>query len=104
VVASLLGGIALGLAVAFLAEFSKSCFRSVYDVSRVMVTPVLGNINSIVTRREAKIRRTRRLVVGAASFLFLGSLGFVTWAWSAESALLTPSLRNAIEDLRSALK
>jgi hypothetical protein len=69
-----------------------------------MVVPVLGNINGIVTRREARSRRTRRLVVGAASFLFLGSLAFVTWAWSAESALLSPSLRNAIEDLRSALK
>lgn len=101
---SIVTGLGLGVGLAVLLEYSKTCFRSVYDVSRVMVVPVLGNINSIVTRREARIRRTRRLLVGAASFLLLGSLGFVTWAWSAESALLTPSLRNAIEDLRSALK
>jgi len=101
---SIAAGLGIGVGLAVLLEYSKSCFRSVYDVSRVMVVPVLGNINSIVTRREAKIRRTRRLAVGAASFLLLGSLSFVTWAWSAESALLSPSLRNAIEDLRSALK
>jgi capsular polysaccharide biosynthesis protein len=101
---SIVAGLGLGVGLAVLLEYSKSCFRSVYDVSRVMVVPVLGNINGIVTRREARSRRTRRLVVGAASFLFLGSLAFVTWAWSAESALLSPSLRNAIEDLRSALK
>jgi hypothetical protein len=101
---SIAAGLGIGVGLAVLLEYSKSCFRSVYDVSRVMVVPVLGNINSIVTRREAKLRRTRRLAVGAASFLLLGSLSFVTWAWSAESALLSPSLRNAIEDLRSALK
>lgn len=101
---SIAAGLGIGVGLAVLLEYSKSCFRSVYDVSRVMVVPVLGNINSIVTRRESRIRRTRRLAVGAATFLLLGSLGFVTWAWSAESALLSPSLRNAIEDLRSALK
>jgi capsular polysaccharide biosynthesis protein len=101
---SIVAGLGLGVGLAVLLEYSKSCFRSVYDVSRVMVVPVLGNINSIVTRREARIRRTRRLAVASASLLFLGSLGFVTWAWSTESALLSPSLRNAIEDLRSALK
>ncbi|MFN0008289.1 MAG: hypothetical protein ACKVXR_10300 [Planctomycetota bacterium] len=101
---SVVAGLGLGVGLAVLLEYSKSCFRSVYDVGRVMVVPVLGNINSIVTRREARLRRTRRLLVGATSFLLLGSLGFVTWAWSAESALLSPALRNAIEDLRSALK
>lgn len=101
---SIVAGLGLGVGLAVLLEYSKSCFRSIYDVGRVMVVPVLGNINSIVTRREMRLRRTRRLLVAATSFLLLGSLGFVTWAWSAESALLSPSLRNAIEGLRSALK
>lgn len=101
---SIVAGLGLGVGLAVLLEYSKSCFRSVYDVGRVMVVPVLGNINSIVTRREARLRRTRRLLVGATSFLLLGSLGFITWAWSAESALLSPTVRDAIEDLRSALK
>ena len=95
-------GIGVGLAV--LLEYSKSCFRSVYDISRVMVVPVLGNINTIVTAREARMKRTRRVLVGSASFLFLGSLCFVTWAWAENSELLSPSLRSAIEGLRSALK
>jgi capsular polysaccharide biosynthesis protein len=101
---SIVAGLGLGVGLAVLLEYSKSCFRSVYDVSRVLVVPILGNINSIVTRREARIRRTRRLAVGAASFLLLGSLSFVTWAWSAGSPLLSPTLRNAIEDIRRALR
>jgi hypothetical protein len=101
---SIVAGLGAGVGLAVGLEYSKSCFRSIYDISRVMVVPVLGNINTIVTRREARLRRTRRLAVACASALILGSLSFVTWAWTAESGFLSPSLRNAIEDLRSALK
>jgi len=103
---SVVAGLGLGIGLAVLLEFSKSCFRSVYDISRVMATPVLGNINTIVTHRETRQRLTRRLAVGAASFLLLGSLCFVTWAWAQEqdSRFLSPPLRRAIEGLRSVLK
>jgi hypothetical protein len=103
---SVAAGLGIGIGVAVALEYTKSCFRSVYDVSRVLPVPVLGNINKIVTRRESKQRLTRRVVVGAASFLVLGTLAFVTWAWAhdQESGLLSPALRKAIEGLRAALK
>jgi capsular polysaccharide biosynthesis protein len=99
-------GLGLGVGIAVLLEYSKSCFRSVYDISRVMAAPVLGNINSIVTRRERRQSLTRRVLVGSASFLLLGSLAFVTWAWAhdQDTGLLSPALRKAIEGLRSVLK
>ena len=106
VILSVALGLGIGIGIAVLLEYTKSCFRSVYDVSRVLPVPVLGNINRIVTRREAKQRLARRMIVGAASFLVLGSLAFVTWAWAndQESGLLAPALRKAIEGLRAALK
>lgn len=106
VILSIAGGLGIGIGLAVLLEYTKSCFRSVYDVSRVLPVPILGNINRIVTKRETKQRLARRLVVGAASLLVLGSVAFVTWAWAhdQESGLLSPALRKAIEGLRAALK
>ena len=103
---SIAAGLGLGVGLAVLLEYTKSCFRSVYDISRVMAAPVLGNINSIVTHREKVQRRTRRVLVGSASALILGSLAFVTWAWAHDQdiGLLSPGLRKAIEGLRSVLK
>ena len=103
---SVAAGLGLGIGIAVLLEYTKSCFRSVYDVSRVLPVPVLGNINRIVTTVEARQRHARRALVGSASALFLGTLAFITWAWAhdQESGLLTPALRRAIEGLRAALK
>jgi uncharacterized protein involved in exopolysaccharide biosynthesis len=103
---SIAAGLGLGVGIAVLLEYTKSCFRSVYDISRVMATPVLGNINTIVTHKETRQRLTRRVVVGSASALILGSLAFVTWAWAHDQdmGLLSPALRKAIEGLRTALK
>ncbi len=103
---SVAAGLGIGTGVAVLLEYTKSCFRSVVDVSRVLPVPILGNINRIVTRRETKHRLTRRLVVAATSILVLGTLAFVTWAWAhdQDSGLLSPALRKAIEGLRAALK
>jgi uncharacterized protein involved in exopolysaccharide biosynthesis len=103
---SIAAGLGLGVGIAVLLEYTKSCFRSVYDISRVMAAPVLGNINTIVTHKETRQRLTRRVVVGSASALILGSLAFVTWAWAhdQDTGLLSPALRKAIEGLRTALK
>ncbi|HEV8111390.1 MAG TPA: hypothetical protein VGR31_01315 [Planctomycetota bacterium] len=106
VVFSIVAGLGLGVALAVLLEYTKSCFRSVYDISRVMAAPVLGNINTIVTHRENRQRFARRVLVGSASALVLGSLAFVTWAWAhdQDAGLLSPALRKAIEGFRSVLK
>ena len=96
-----MAGLALGVGLATTLEFSKNCFRSMHDISRVMIVPVLGSINTIVTRREARLRAARRTLVAVSSIVVIGSLVFVTWAWASAPELLSPDLREKIEVLRS---
>lgn len=102
-VGSILMGLALGLALAVLKEYSKSCFRSPRELSRVMTHPVLGTINQIRTRRERARALLVRGVMGGGSALFALSVGYVTWAWAKNPDGLTDSLRDAIENFRSLL-
>ena len=101
---AILAGLGLGVGSAVFAEFSKNCFRSVNDVSRVMVVPVLGTINMIRTPYERRVRRTRRAIVAASSFIVIGAVVFVTWAWAFAPDMLTPEVREAIEELRDQLR
>lgn len=98
---SILAGLGLGIALAVLLEYSKNCFRSVHELSRVLVVPVLGSVNRIVTRRELRLLAARRILVGVSSVLLLGSVAFVTWAWAKSPELLSPNVREKIEVFRS---
>jgi capsular polysaccharide biosynthesis protein len=100
----LIAGLAIGLLVAVLGEYTQNCFRSMADVARVMAVPVLGTVQRIVTRREARLVLARRVSVGAASAAVVAAVLFVTWAWAYDSALLSQDLRDAIEGLRAQLK
>jgi uncharacterized protein involved in exopolysaccharide biosynthesis len=98
---AVVAGLALGLTLAVVSEYSKSCFRSVGDISRVMVVPVLGTINTIVTRRQRRLSATKRILVGVSSLVFIGTILFVTWAWATNAQLLSADVRDTIEHLRS---
>jgi len=101
---ALVAGLAAGLALALGLEFSKSAFRSVHDVGRLLVVPVLGSVNTIQTERELRAASMRRLLIGLSSILLLASVGFVTWAWAASPELLSSGLRAKIELLREQLR
>ncbi|HIG10454.1 MAG: hypothetical protein ABGY71_00835 [bacterium] len=94
-------GLGLGLGSALTAEFSRSCFRTTADVSRVLVVPVLGVISPIVTSIQRRRRGLRRATVGASSLALIGVVCFVTWAWKFEPDLLGQELLASIDDLRS---
>ncbi|MDP6370669.1 MAG: hypothetical protein QF615_13755, partial [Planctomycetota bacterium] len=47
-------GLGLGSSLALGTEYSGSAFRSINDVSRVMVVPVLGSVGAIATRVEVR--------------------------------------------------
>ena len=44
IIFSLLFSLALGLGLSLLLEYSRSCFRSINDITRVMVVPVLSGV------------------------------------------------------------
>ncbi|MBL8860663.1 MAG: hypothetical protein JNK02_01510 [Planctomycetes bacterium] len=101
---SLVLGIGLGLGLAMAGEYSRNCFRTMADVGRVMAIPVLGTVQRIVTRREARLAAARRVSVAAASVVLVGAILFVTWAWANDAKYLSQDLRDAIEGLRARLK
>ncbi len=102
-IGSIVFGLGLGLGLAILKEYSKSCFRSARELSRVMTHPVLGTVNHIFTRRERARALLVRGALGGGSLVFLLSVGYVTWAWARHRDGLTDSLLKAIESFRELL-
>lgn len=101
---SLAAGLGIGLSIAVLGEYSKSCFRSVADISRSMAIPVLGAISTIQTRGERRGDRVRRALVGLSGLALIAAIVFVTWAWAKDAQLLSQGMRDAIESLRAKLR
>ena len=101
---SLFGGLGLGLAVAFIAEFSKSCYRNVQELTRVMGIPVLGAINLIETSADRRRHRLRRAMVGGSTLVFLGGVAWFTYAWEFHPEQLPTSVISVVDDLRMSLR
>jgi capsular polysaccharide biosynthesis protein len=98
---SLAVGVGVGVGTALLAEYSRNCYRSVYDIARSMTVPVLGAINTVVTRAEARRLRFMRLIIGTSCFLIIGFILLLTWTWSSMPELLPPNWLQVIDDLRA---
>ena len=98
---SLFLGLGIGLGLATVTEFGKAVFRSVADVGRVMVVPVLGTINVIQTKRELRRQRLGQILAGGLTFGLISILSYVTWAWKMNPQLLSSAVYDAIEEFRS---
>jgi uncharacterized protein involved in exopolysaccharide biosynthesis len=99
--AALFVGLALGLAIAILAEFGHNGFRGVGDITRSMAIPVLGVVNAIVTREEARRRTMRSIAVSFSTLILAAAIYWVTWAYDNSPRLLGSELTRLIDDLRS---
>ncbi|MSR63265.1 MAG: hypothetical protein EXS08_12555 [Planctomycetes bacterium] len=97
-------GLALGMGLALLSELAKSSYRSVSDLASVMSVPVLGAIETIVTRRERRRLQASRAFAALSTAVIVGSIGWVTWLWASAPERLPLELQDAIERVRSALK
>ena len=97
---SIVFGLGLGLALAILLEYSKNCFRSPRELSRVMPHPVLGTINAIKTRRERARAFVTRAALGGGSLAFVAGVTFVTWAWASDQQVLNGEVVRAIDAFR----
>ena len=96
-------GLGLGLGLSILLEYSKNCFRSPRELSRVMPHPVLGTINAIRTRRERARAFVARVALGGGSMAFVSAVLFVTWAWSSDPEALNGEVVKAIDKFRELL-
>jgi len=97
-------GLALGVGMAVLSEFARNCYRSVSDLAAVMSVPVLGAIDTIVTRRERRRVQLSRAVAGLSTAVIVGTIGWITWLWYSSPERLPLEVQDAIERMRSALK
>lgn len=93
-------GLSIGLGLAVVTEYSRSTFRSARDLSRVMVVPVLGTVNRIVTRRQRSRVLFAQVALVTGTLAFLGVVGYITWAWVYDPESLSAPLRSAIDGLR----
>ncbi|MEM1452483.1 MAG: hypothetical protein AAGI22_25485, partial [Planctomycetota bacterium] len=103
-IGSILFGLAIGLGLAILLEYSKNCFRSERELNRAMPHPVLGTVNAIRTRRERARAAVVRTVLGGGSLAFVIGVVFVTWAYAQNRNALTDSLVDAIDGFQRMLK
>jgi uncharacterized protein involved in exopolysaccharide biosynthesis len=102
---SALLGLALGLGSALASEFLRNGSRGISDLTRGLATPVLGSINLIVTRDEARRAWTRHVMIAASSAVIVGAVLWVTWASQHDSLrLLGPRLTQVIDDVRMAFR
>ncbi len=98
--AALLVGLAVGIGLAVLGEFGHSGFRSVSDITRSMAIPVLGVVNAIVTREEARRRTISSAMVTSSTLILVVAIVWVTWAYENSPRLLGSELTRLIDDLR----
>lgn len=101
---SVLAGFAIGTGTALAKEFSGTSFRSPGDIARTMAVPVLGTVNLIVTRAQARRRAAARVTVGGISAAAVLFIGYVTWAWVNNQALLSGEVLRVIEEFRAAFE
>lgn len=104
ILSGVFAGAALGLGLAVLTEYGRNCFRNVNDITRVMIVPVLGTVNAIVTRRQRRRRLVGRALIGGLTLTVVWALSYITWAWEYNQALLSDDLRNSIESFRKAFE
>jgi len=104
VIFGLILGLALGLGGAVLTEYTKSGYRGVGDVARVMTVPVLGAVGTIWTRAEVRRRRMRRILVGVSSAVLIGGVAVLTYGYHLRVAWLSPDLVNTLDDFRMMLR
>ncbi|MEQ1892860.1 MAG: hypothetical protein ABL998_09985 [Planctomycetota bacterium] len=97
-------GLALGMGLAILSEYARSSYRTVADLATVMSVPVLGAIETIVTRRERRSLQLSRALGGLSTALIVGSLGWITYLWHSAPERLPLEVQDTIERLRSVLK
>lgn len=93
-------GLGLGLGSAFASEYLRNGYRNVGELTRSLAVPVLGAINGIVTRQEARRRMARRIMIASSSMIMIGAILWVTWAYKNQPRMLGHELTQLIDGFR----
>jgi uncharacterized protein involved in exopolysaccharide biosynthesis len=101
---SVFAGTAVGLGLAVVLEYSKNCFRSPGDLSRVMVMPILGTVNTIRTKGERRKSFAIKGVLALVTGTFVVTVGYVTWAYTSRPEVLPDPVLTAVSDFQEAFK
>jgi len=100
---SLLGGLALGIALPVGLDLLKTSFTSASDVQRALGVPVLGTVDLILTRRDMRARAIQRTLSVMTMLLVLAALGMAYYIYRYQPEVLPASLHQQLRDLRMAL-
>lgn len=105
IVVSVFLGLAAGLGTAITSEFLRNGFSGLGDLTRGLAVPVLGAVNVITTRAEARRMWTRHVMIAASSLVIVSAILWITWAYQDDSLRwLGPQLTQLIEDVRLAFR
>jgi uncharacterized protein involved in exopolysaccharide biosynthesis len=104
IIFAIFAGTAVGLGLAVVLEYSKNCFRSPGDLSRVMVIPILGTVNKMTTKSERRKSFALRAVLGLSTGAFVLSVGYITWAFMNRPEALPEQVLTAVTDFQEAFK
>jgi uncharacterized protein involved in exopolysaccharide biosynthesis len=98
-------GLAVGLGTAVASEFVRNGFRGIPDLTRSLATPVLGAVNLITTRAQARRAWTRHAMIAGSSLVIVCAILWITWAYQNDPLrLLGPGLTGLIDDVRLAFR
>jgi uncharacterized protein involved in exopolysaccharide biosynthesis len=100
---ALILGLGVGALGPVLAEFTRSSFGTVKDVSRSLGVPVLGAVDLILTARDVRARRVQQALTWATMALVLLSLATGLYIYSQHPEVLPTALRRTLRDVRMAL-
>ena len=104
IIFAIFAGTAVGLGLAVVLEYSKNCFRSPGDLSRVMVVPILGTVNRMTTRGERRKTLAIRGALALSTGAFVLSVGYITWAFMNRPEALPEGVLTAVTDFQEAFK
>lgn len=100
---SLLLGVGFGLLGPVLAEFTRSSFGSVKEVSRNLGVPVLGAVDMILTTRDVRARHVQSVLSITTMALVLVALGTALYIYAFHPEVLPPAVLRGIRDMKMAL-
>jgi hypothetical protein len=100
---SLLAGLGLGIALPMVGEMLKTSFTTQEEVLSYLQKPVLGAVNRILTERELRAIRWRKVIYTTSSLLLIFSIVAIIYICNQYPQLIPPPIVEMVNEIREAL-